>query len=153
MESIPLPEWLQSYSPAVLIGGAAMGLILLLVFIWLLGKLFRARVTTQGIVVQSFQLAPLGRDAFLKITNPGEPVTLLQTQVLGRNDIVVKNQVAGQQLASGGSYSILLEAGGDQRLDSNFSLQFTFVDQQRRAYHQVFSLSPLQSVSLKRKRQ
>jgi hypothetical protein len=151
MESTPLPEWLQTYSPQM-VAVAAIGAILLLVFIWLISKLFRGRINTKGISVHSFQLAPLGRDAFLKLTNPGNPVTLLHAKVIGRNDVVVKNEVAGQQIPSSGSYSILLEAGGEQRLDKDFSVQFTFVDEERRAYNQVFSLNPLQSVSLKRKR-
>jgi hypothetical protein len=152
MESIPLPECLQGYSPQLLIALVAGGLIVLLIFVWLIAKLFRGRIKTSGIVVQSFQLAPLGRDAFLKITNPGEPVILLHAQVIGRSDVIVKNDVTGQQIPTGGSYSILLEAGGDRRLDKDFSFQFTFVDEQRRAYHQVYSLNPLQSVNIKRKR-
>jgi len=151
MESIPLPEWLQSYSPQLIVSVAG-GFIALLIFIWLIRKLIRGRNNTSGIVVQSFQLAPLGRDAFLKVTNPGDPIVLLYAKAIGRDDVVIKNEITGQQIPTGGSYSILLEAGGEKRLDKKFSFQFTFVDEQRHSYHQVFSLSPLQSVSLKRKR-
>lgn len=152
MESLPLPEWLQAYDSQTIIIVGAGGLILLLILIWLLSKLFRSGKKSQGIIVQSFQLAPLGRDAFLKITNPGDSVTLLFANIIGREDVIIKNEVAGQKIPAAGSYSILLEAAGEQRLNKNFSVQFTFVDEQKQTYHQVFSLDSLQSVSLKRKK-
>lgn len=149
MQSTQLPEWLQQYPPIAVIGAA---IVLVIVFILLLRALFSRKIKTSGLSIQSFQLAPLGRDAFLKVTNPGEPLTLLDIRILGRQDVIVKNQVAGHQLPHDGSYSILLEAGGEKRLNTDFSVQFTFVDQERRSYHQVFSLHPLQSTSLQLKR-
>ncbi|MEL7219940.1 MAG: hypothetical protein AAGJ93_01395 [Bacteroidota bacterium] len=152
MESLPLPEWLQAYDAQMVILMGAGAMILLLIFIWLLGRLFRSGKKSKGIAVQSFQLAPLGRDAFLKITNPGDEVTLLFAHVIGRADVVIKNEVGGQKIPAAGSYSILLEAAGEQRLSKDFSVQFTFVDDQKQTYHQTFSLDPIQSVSLKRKK-
>lgn len=148
-----LPESLQAYDP-VLVFGLGFGLLVLLIIIIIVisRSTRRSRLRQRGLVVQSFQIAPLGRDAFLKISNPGLPVTLLNLQLIGRQDIKVKNDVAGQQLTQGGSYSILLEAMGDRRLNGQFQVELTFSDQQRTPYQQLFSLSPVKSLSIKKKR-
>ncbi|PSR09160.1 MAG: hypothetical protein DA408_08970 [Bacteroidetes bacterium] len=152
MESSFVPNWLQAYDPFLVLG---VGLVLAVLVLWLLFALVRGggrKPAGSGLAIQSFQLAPLGRDAYLKVVNPGVPVTLSAVTILGRADVTVKNEVAGQLLGSDGAYSILLEASGAERLLPNFSVQFTFVDTQRQAFLQVFTLDPIKSVSFKHKR-
>ncbi len=148
-----LPEALQAYDP-VLVFGVGFGLLVLLIIIIALIRrsMRRARLRNRGLVIQSFQIAPLGRDAFLKVANPGTPITLLSLRLIGRNDLKVKNELTGQQLALSGTYSILLEAVGDRRLDANFQIELTFADEQKNHYQQLFSLSPVKSLSIKKKR-
>lgn len=148
-----LPEALQAYDP-VLVFGVGFGLLVILIIIIVLirGSMRRGRLRKRGLLVQSFQIAPLGRDAFLKVANPGPAVTLLSLRLIGRNDLTVKNQVAGQQLALSGTYSILLEAVGERRLDNHFQIEITFADEQKNQYQQLFSLSPVKSLSIKKKR-
>jgi hypothetical protein len=146
-----LPEWLQAYDPLLILGlgiGALVLFIILLVLI--IRAVSRSRIKHQGLIIQSFQIAPLGRDAFLKLTNPGVGVTLTAVVVTGRADVIVKNQVAGQSIAQGGTYSILLEATADQRLRTDFQLHFTFFDEDKKVYRQQFSLNPVASVRIKR---
>ncbi len=146
-----LPEWLQAYDPLLIFGvgiGALIIFIILLVLI--IRAVSRSRVKHTGLVIQSFQIAPLGRDAFLKLNNPGVGVTLSSVVITGRADVVVKNQVAGQAIARGGTYSILLEATADQRLRTDFQLRFMFFDEERKVYQQQFSLNPVGSVRIKR---
>ncbi|MGH1435175.1 MAG: hypothetical protein ACRBG0_12015 [Lewinella sp.] len=146
-----LPEWLQAYDPLLVFGVGIGSLIILIILLVLIVRaVSRSKIKHSGLVVQSFQIAPLGRDAFLKITNPGAGVTLSALVVTGRADVVVKNQVAGQAIPQGGTYSILLEATADQRLRKDFQLHFTFFDQERRTYQQQFSLNPVASVRIKR---
>ena len=57
---------------------------------------------------------------------------------------------AGQVLGQGGTYSILLEATDQQRLEPNFTLCLTFVDASGQIYEQNFGLTPLQTLSVKR---
>lgn len=146
-----LPESLQAYDPLLVLG---VGLGVLILLILLLVPVFRltsgARVRHSGLAIQSFQIAPLGRDAFLKVTNTGPPVTFTSLIVTERADVSVKNQVAGQLLQEGDSYSILLEATADERLSTDFQLYFSFFDQERRNYQQQFSLDPVASVKLTR---
>ncbi|MCB0636198.1 MAG: hypothetical protein KDC54_06255, partial [Lewinella sp.] len=82
--------------------------------------------------------------------NTGEQATLSSARILGRNDVLVKNTVAGQQIPSGGSYSLLLEAASSQRLQANFFVELVFVDEHRRAYEQTFTLNPPGTQKLKR---
>lgn len=146
-----LPEWLQAYDP-ILVFGAGFGIliILLLLLVMIIRAVSSSRDKHSGLVIQSFQIAPLGRDAFLKLNNPGTPVTLSALMVTGRADVSIKNQVAGQSLPQGGTYSILLEATADQRLRSDFQLHLTFFDHEKRTYQQQFSLNPVASIRIKR---
>lgn len=148
-----LPEALQAYDP-VLVFGVGFGLlvVLIILIVMISRSARRARLRQRGLAIQSFQIAPLGRDAFLKIANPGLPVTLLSLRLIGRQDAKVKNDIAGQQLTQGGTYSILLEATGDRRLNNQFQIELTFSDQQNIPYQQLFSLSPVKSLSIKKKR-
>lgn len=146
-----LPEWLQAYDPLLVFGLGIGGLVLLVILLVLIiGAVSRSRIKHSGLVIQSFQIAPLGRDAFLKLNNPGKGVTLSTVVVTGRADVIVKNQVAGQSIAQGGTYSILLEATADERLRSDFQLYFTFFDSEKKIYQQQFSLNPVASVRIKR---
>ncbi len=112
----------------------------------------QSRLRQRGLLIQSFQIAPLGRDAFLKISNPGPPVTLLMIRLIGRQDVKVKNEVTGQQLPTSGNYSILLEAVENRRLDAQFKVELSFADAQKVHYQQLFGLSPVRSLSIKKKR-
>lgn len=98
----------------------------------------------QGLQINLFQIAPLGRDAFLKLANPGQKVTLSQLKVVGRTDVAVKNAAAGHVLETGSLYSLLLEATGAQRLEANFSLELTFLDANGTAWRQTLSPGQLQ---------
>ena len=148
-----LPEALQGHD-TVLVFGVGFGLLLFLIILIVVIRrsLRRARLRQRGLVIQSFQIAPLGRDAFLKISNPGPPVTLLNVHLVGRQDLKVKNEVTGQQLPTAGNYSILLEAVGDRRLDPQFQVELSFADAQKVHYQQLFALSPVKSLSIKKKR-
>lgn len=148
-----LPEALRAYDP-VLVFGLGFGLLVILIItIVLINRSMRhARLRQRGLLIQSFQIAPLGRDAFLKVANPGSPVTLLSLNLIGRNDLKVKNELTGQQLTQSGTYSILIEAVGERRLDAHFQVELHFADEQKNRYQQLFSLSPVKSLSIKKKR-
>lgn len=137
-------SWLLALEPTYLMAGGG-GLVLLI------GLLVALRVNRRGggrqaspqLQVASFQLAPLGRDAFLKITNQGEKAVLSSGKIIGRNDVLIKNTLAGHEISRDGSYSLLLEAVGNERLQANFAVELTFVDEHRRGFQQTFFLNPL----------
>ncbi|MDX1942736.1 MAG: hypothetical protein SFU99_19390 [Saprospiraceae bacterium] len=100
----------------------------------------RAKVAPQ-LILEAFQVSPLGRDAFLKIKNNGETATFTSLFVKSRRDIVFKNAFAGHQLDRGKTYSVLLEAVAQEKITHNFSIELTYFDQMRNVYRQTFDLS------------
>lgn len=156
MENIKtyIPEWLEAYDPQLVLAVGA-GLLLLIV-VFLIRGIVRAfsskKVNHQGLMVQSFQLAPLGRDAFVKIQNLGTSVVLLSVNTSNPTNVTVKNQVAGQEIISNGTYSILLEASGNERINKQLNMIVLFADQDKNRYEQVFQLQNLETISLRHQR-
>ncbi|PHN01174.1 hypothetical protein [Flavilitoribacter nigricans] len=126
-----LEEW--GVDPWILAGGA--GLILLVIIILIVANR-KPKATFPGLVINLFQIAPLGRDAFLKIQNPAGPVILSQYRIIGRNDVLVKNHLSGHRMENQKEYSILLEANGDKRLEPDFSLELTYITEEGKVYQQ-----------------
>lgn len=86
----------------------------------------------------TYQAAPLGRDALLKVKNTREDVVLLSVAVKGTDEIEVKNALAGHELPSGKVYGILLEATGKDRMLPDFELILTYTDGARNVWRQSF---------------
>jgi hypothetical protein len=126
-----LEEW--GVDPWILAGGVGLALVVIIILIVANRK---PKATFPGLVINLFQIAPLGRDAFLKIQNPAGPVTLSQYKVIGRNDISIKNHLSGHRLDNQKEYSILIEADGNQRLEPNFSLELTYITEEGKVYQQ-----------------
>jgi hypothetical protein len=125
-----LEEW--GVDPLLAAGLAGFLLILLLVLI------FRKKPKSKfpGLTISLFQIAPLGRDAYLKIQNPERTVVLSQYKILGRNDIIIKNHLSGHRLETQKEYSILMEANSTARLEGNFSLELTYMDENGNVFEQ-----------------
>lgn len=126
-----LQEW--GIDPLVFAGG--LGAVLLLIIITLVARR-KPKITFPGLVINSFQIAPLGRDAFLKIQNPAQAVVLSQYKIIGRTDVLVKNHLSGHRIETQKEYSILLEANGDERLEPNFSLELTYITEEGNVFRQ-----------------
>ncbi|MCB0583921.1 MAG: hypothetical protein KDD06_01115 [Phaeodactylibacter sp.] len=101
----------------------------------------RARQAAPALSLDTFQISPLGRDAYFKVLNSGQPARLSNMAIKGRKDVAVKNAVAGHELQSGESYRILLEATGNQKLDNDFIIELSYVDLIGNVYQQAFALS------------
>lgn len=113
---------------------AGLGALLLLIIILIAARKPKAKFP--GLTVSMFQIAPLGRDAFLKIQNPADAVVLSQYKIIGRNDILIKNHLSGHRMDQMKEYSILLEANGTERLSSDFTLELTYMDNEGKVYRQ-----------------
>ena len=138
-------EFTQSLSPLQwgIIGGC-IALILILVASLSAGKRRKkrkARLVAPALKLDTFQISPLGRDAYFKVLNNGQPARLSQLSIKGRKDIVVKNAVAGHELQAGESYRILLEAAGNQKINSDFIIELSYVDLVGNVYQQAFALN------------
>lgn len=123
---------------------AAGGGGLLLLLIWsTFGKTRKKRNIKEvapALKVHTFQVSPLGRDAFFKIRNDGEQAILSDLSFIGRSDIVVKNALAGHQIERNKVYGLLLEAAAQNKIDPNFSIELTYMDQLGNVYRQAFEL-------------
>jgi hypothetical protein len=86
----------------------------------------------------AFQLAPLGRDALLKIRNTGEEVVLLSASIKGAQGVLVKSALAGHTLGNGKVYGIFFEAEGKERLACDFECVLTYSDYGRNVFRQSF---------------
>lgn len=125
-QSLTIEQW-------AMIGG---GVIVLILLRWIIKRAGRTKKTparqqtaanTPGLNLFTFQIAPLGRDAFLKIQNTGEEVTLTKLDITDRQNILVKNALAGHKLAKGKIYGVLLEAEGNSKITDGFSVQVTYL--------------------------
>lgn len=133
--------FLESLTP---LHWAIAGVVLLLIFIIIAVKASQGRKRREKVapklMLEAFQISPLGRDAYLKIKNNGEPATLTSLFVRGRRDIVFKNAFAGHQLEKGKVYGILMEAASQEKIAANFSVELTYFDAKRNVYRQSFDL-------------
>lgn len=131
--------WASTVAPEYWAGG---GMVLVLLILWRVAstrsKKRKLALAAPKLMMEGFQIAPLGRDAFLKMRNAGEPITFTGIQIKGRLDVAVKNVLAGHELDKDKSYSLLLEATGQERLTPNFSIELTFLDRIGNVYVQRF---------------
>jgi hypothetical protein len=130
-----------------IVGGLALVLLILLVL--RIGRRAALRRAPR-LELSAFQLSPLGRDALLKVRNLGEAVTLTQLSIYGRQDVAIKNTIAGHVLPPGSSYRILLESSGEARLRADFEVEFVYATAGRKAYRQRFRLDPVEEVKLRK---
>jgi len=158
-----LNEWWPSIREAVLavdpvywVSGGGL-LMVLVAVLSLRGRKHRKQLNAAApkLHLQSFQIAPLGRDAFFKLRNGGEPATISNLYVKNRNDIKVKNSISGHQLEKDREYSILLEAEGAQKINRELIFELTYLDRLGNVYKQSFQADNQNTAAapkLKRKR-
>jgi len=132
---------IQSLTPTHWLVIGVVMLLLIVIPASLSGRRKKRREKVKpNLVLESFQVSPLGRDAFLKIKNEGEVATLTSLFVRGRRDIIAKNAFAGHKGERGKIYSILLEATAEEKITNNFTVELTYFDQMRNVYRQAFDL-------------
>lgn len=124
-----------------IIGGAALFLFVLLPLYLRFRRRRRLRKFAPQIQLESFQISPLGRDAFFKIKNNGEQATLISLFIRGRRDIVFKNSFVGHELHRDKSYSILMEATAKDKISENFMIELNYLDRIGNVYKQAFDLN------------
>jgi len=143
-----LPEWLQTYDPNILIGAAAFLIVMVTLLSIMLMIKVRKKTKIPTLHLIAFQIAPMGRDAFLKLNNPGDRLTLLTLKILGRPDIIINNQVTGHILIKDANYNVLMESSGLLPIEEGLQVVITFSDVNQQTYLQHFSLDTLESISL-----
>lgn len=136
--------WAATIAPEYWAIGAT---VLVLLILWRIAAVQsrkrKAAKAAPKLMIEGFQIAPLGRDAFLKMRNAGDPVVFTALQIKGRFDVAVKNVLAGHELDKDKSYSLLLEATGQEKLTPNFSIELTYLDHIGNVYVQRFRTDTL----------
>lgn len=137
----------------------AIGLLLFVLVLFLSSKTRQRQekkllAQAPKLLLKDFQVAPLGKDAFFKIRNEGETATISQLDIIGRADLMVKNDYAGHQIEKDREYRIFLESAGHQKIDQDFSIEITYVDPVGNIYKQLVPLDDpeAQKLSVVKKR-
>jgi len=151
MEDINLGQWLETASEYLAttgpmewgIGGG--GLIIFILLLSLSGgrrrKKRKAKAIAPNLTISAFQLSPMGRDAYFKVHNHGQLARLSTLAIKGKGHIQVKNNIAGHEIKTGDSYRILLEATGQKKINKDFIVELTFLDQLGNVYRQDFPIA------------
>ncbi len=147
-------DTLQNYLETLSIAHyAAIGLLLFTLILWLAGSNRRRmdrKLLAQApkLLLEDFQIAPLGKDAVFKLKNRGELATISQLDIVGRGDLMIKNEFSGHQIAKDKEYRIFLESAGHQKIDKGFSIEITFHDQKGTVFKQTVPLRDGQAQQL-----
>lgn len=118
IDQLTIQEWAY-------IGGGLLFFLIIVLAIRRSGKKKKPITSTSNIRLHSFQIAPMGRDAFVKIKNIGEPVVISELKIIGRDDMVIKNAFAGQKMDQHKEYGILLEVNNNEKILPGFTLEVT----------------------------
>ena len=142
-----LRNFLQQLTPdQKLMAAVGFGVLLLLLILRKLLKVknkggVRSKNNKKGALsIHSYQIAPLGRDAFLKIKNNGPSITLTQL-VINNQEVSIKNALAGQKIDEGKIYSILLESKNTKKIPEALEIEITFLNSKHIAEKQTFTLT------------
>ncbi|MFK8101820.1 MAG: hypothetical protein AB8G15_04830 [Saprospiraceae bacterium] len=141
-----LNEWYQmilsepSYLMAIAIGGA---ILILLIALNVKGNNKKAilKKHAPNFVFEAFQLAPLGRDAYFKIKNIGEPAFVNFVGIKQRDDIKITNaNTTNFEVTTDKIYGIFCEIQGNQKIKADFEVEIDFKDRLGNQYRQVFAV-------------
>ena len=125
----------------------AGGFVVLLILRWIIKLSKRSKKTVSKpknmtispvIKLHTLQIAPLGRDAFLKIENTGELATLTKLEIIGRDNIHVRNALAGHKLNKGKIYSVLLETTDKNKITDGFEVKISYLNTGGQVFTQSF---------------
>lgn len=99
--------------------------------------------------IKDFQVAPLGRDALFLIKNTGANATISNLKIIGRDDLMIKNDFGGHKVETDKEYRIFLETQELVRIDNNFKIELTFLDEQGNTFIQTTNLKDQKTTPLK----
>ena len=136
MEDINLEQWLETATDYLAstgpmewgIGGG--GLIIFILLISLSGgrrrRKRKAKAIAPNLTISAFH---------------GQLARLSMLSIKGKGHIQVKNNIAGHEINTGDSYRILLEATGQKKINKDFIVELTYLDQLGNVYRQDFPIA------------
>ncbi len=133
--------FLQNIKPMYwAIAGAILFLLILIPIILRSIKKSKANKIKPVLLLQSFQISPLGKDAWLRLRNVGQVAILKDLKFKKRNDIQSKTNFRDVKIGQGNTTSLFLHGMGQERIREDFEVEFLYSDAQGHLYKQVLKL-------------
>jgi hypothetical protein len=133
--------FIQSIEPMYwAIAGGVLFLLILIPIILRSIKKSKAAKIKPALVLHSFQISPLGKDAWLRLRNVGQLAVLKDLKFKKRNDIISKTNFREVRVGQGNTTSLFLQGTGQNRIREDFEIEFLYSDAQGHLYKQVLKL-------------
>ena len=122
------------------IAGGVLFLLILIPIILRSVKKSKANKIKPILILHSFQISPLGKDAWLRLRNVGQLAVLKELKFKKRNDIISKTNFREVKIGQGNTTSLFLQGTGQNRIREDFDIEFLYSDAQGHLYKQVLKL-------------
>ncbi len=135
----PIKEFILQYAWPY--GLVLLAIPLIFIIVSLVSKAIKrgkARDCAPQLDFLSFQVAPMGKDAWLKLKNNGHEATIEKVYIPGRRDIKISNAHINFKLERNAVYGIFCESTTAARLDSGFEIIVGFKDKLGNSYDHTF---------------
>lgn len=122
------------------IAGGILFILILIPIILRSIKKSKANKIKPALVLHSFQISPLGKDAWLRLRNVGQLAVLKDVKFKKRQDILSKTNFREVRIGQGNTTSLFLQGTGQNRIREDFEIEFLYSDAQGHLYKQVLKL-------------
>lgn len=135
-------SYLQNIEPLYLaiVGGIFLLLVLIPIILRSMKK-SKAGKVKPDLVLHSFQISPLGKDAWLRLRNEGQLAILKDLKFKKRQDIQSKTSFREVKVGQGNTTSLFLHAMTQERIREDFEVEILYADSLGHLYKQVLSLN------------
>jgi len=120
--------------------GSSLFLLLLIPIILRSVKKSKANKVKPDLILHSFQISPLGKDAWLRLRNEGQLAILKDLKLKKRQDIRTKTNFREVKISQGNTTSLFLNATGQERIREDFEIEILYADALGHLYKQVLKL-------------
>ncbi len=124
----------------VLAGGFFILLLILIPVILRSVKKSKVRKIAPDFKLLSFQISPLGKDAWLRLRNDGHLAVLKDLQFKKRTNLIVKNAFRENKVGKGVTVSLFLQATTQDRIREDFAAEILYADAKGHLYRQTLKL-------------
>ncbi len=122
------------------IAGGILFILILIPIILRSIKKSKADKIKPALLLHSFQISPLGKDAWLRLRNVGQLAILKDLKFKKRTDIQSKTDFREVRVEQGNTTSFFLHGMGQERIRENFDVEFLYSDAKGNLYKQVLKL-------------
>lgn len=136
-----LTQFLREVNPLYwAIAGGVLFVLILVPIIARSIKKSKANKVKPELVLHSFQISPLGKDAWLRLRNEGQLAVLKDMKFKKRNDIEFKTNFREVKIANGNTAGLFLHAKSHERIREDFEIEMLYADSLGYVYKQLLRL-------------